>query len=72
LVEFIGKEIGVALTGNENVPFPIIITEGFGDFRMDSHYLEVFKQNDGKPVYLNGHTQIRAGVTRPKIILSKL
>lgn len=72
LVEFIGKEIGVALTGNENIPFPIIITEGFGEFSMNSYYQNIFKENNGKAVYLNGHTQIRAGVTRPKIILSKL
>ena len=45
---------------------------GFGEFRMDPSYQEIFKQNNGKSVYMNGHTQIRAGVTRPKIILSNL
>ncbi len=70
LVDFIGEEIGVALTGNENVPFPLILTEGFGDFAMEDAYWEFFKQNNGKSVCINGHTQIRAGVTRPEIIVN--
>ncbi len=70
LVDFIGKEIGVALTGNEIIPFPIIITEGFGNFEMATEYKEIFSSKNHKPIYINGHTQIRAGVTRPKIILS--
>ena len=69
IVEFIGEDIGVALTGNENIPFPLIITEGFGNFKMDKDYDKFFKENDGNMIYINGHTQIRAGVTRPKIIV---
>jgi len=69
LVKFIGKEIGVALTGNEDIPFPLIITEGFGNFEMNSDYLKTFTKNNGKDIYINGHTQIRAGVTRPKMII---
>jgi uncharacterized protein (TIGR01319 family) len=69
LVEFIGNEIGVALTGNESIPFPLIITEGFGDFKMKKNYREFFKKQTGKMTFMNGHTQIRAGVTRPKIIV---
>lgn len=70
LVDFTGEEIGVALTGNENIPFPLILTEGFGDFKMDKNYHDFFRQNNGKSVYVNGHTQIRAGVTRPEIIVN--
>jgi biotin carboxyl carrier protein len=69
LVEFIGEDIGVALTGNENIPFPLIITEGFGNFEMDKDYNKFFKEHDGNMIYINGHTQIRAGVTRPKMIV---
>jgi hypothetical protein len=71
LVEFIGEDIGVALTGNENIPFPLILTEGFGNFEMDEDYNKFFKEHDGNMIYINGHTQIRAGVTRPKIIVIK-
>ena len=70
LIDFTGEEIGVALTGNENIPFPLILTEGFGDFEMDRYYREFFQNNNGKSIYINGHTQIRAGVTRPEIIVN--
>ena len=69
LVQFIGKEIGVALTGNEDIPFPLILTEGFGNFKMNSDYFKTLSENNGKHIYINGHTQIRAGVTRPKMII---
>ncbi len=69
LVEFLGEEIGVALTGNENIPFPIILTEGFGDFRMNAVFENFFKEQQHKMIYMNGHTQIRAGVVRPQIII---
>ncbi|MCK4338363.1 MAG: glutamate mutase L, partial [Candidatus Cloacimonetes bacterium] len=69
LVKFIGEEIGVALTGREKIPFPIILTEGFGDFSMNETYKEFFKKANGKFTYMNGHTQIRAGVVRPKIVV---
>lgn len=69
LVKFTGKEIGVALTGNEDIPFPLIITEGFGSFEMNRDYRETLAENDGKNIYINGHTQIRAGVTRPIMII---
>ena len=69
LVEFLGEEIGVALTGNENIPFPIILTEGFGNFRMNAVFETFFKEQQHKKMYMNGHTQIRAGVVRPQMII---
>lgn len=71
LTEFIAEEIGVALTGNEKIPYPLIITEGFGNFQMESEYTDFLATKNGNWVYINGHTQIRAGVTRPTIILEK-
>jgi len=71
LINFIGEEIGVALTGNEKIPFPYILTEGFGDFEMCADYKEFLKEHNNEWCHINGHTQIRAGVTRPKIIINK-
>ncbi|MDN5354838.1 MAG: hypothetical protein PWQ09_1594 [Candidatus Cloacimonadota bacterium] len=71
LTKFLAEEIGVALTGNEKIPYPLIITEGFGNFQMDSKYKEFLQMQDEKWAYLNGHTQIRAGVTRPILLLEK-
>jgi uncharacterized protein (TIGR01319 family) len=72
LRQFIGNDIGVALTGNENIPFPFIITEGFGNFVMNKELLTLFNEHKDNWCYLNGHTQIRAGVIRPEIILQKI
>ncbi|MDY6915257.1 MAG: glutamate mutase L [Candidatus Cloacimonadota bacterium] len=72
LTEFIADEIGVALTGNEKIDFPFIITEGFGSFDMCQNYKKFLAENNGKWTYINGHTQIRAGVTRPTIIVAEL
>jgi len=66
-VSFYGQEIGVALTGDEKIPFTLILTEGFGSMEMRKEHLEFFRNYNGKTVSLSGRTQIRAGVTRPKI-----
>ena len=34
LSQFVGYEIGVSITGDEDVPFTLIITEGFGQLPM--------------------------------------
>lgn len=70
ITKFIGKEIGVALTGNEGIAFPIIVMNGFGEFKLDSDFIKVVKENSGKNCLLNPTTQIRAGVTRPKVIIN--
>ena len=72
ITKHIDKEIGIALTGRENIAFPIIITEGFGNFNMRKEYQEFLKNSHGKFCYMNPHTQIRAGVTRPTIIIQEI
>lgn len=70
VVQFIGKEIGVALTGNEDVSYPLILMNGFGDYKLSAEFVETVKKNEGHNCYLNPATQIRAGVTRPKISIN--
>jgi hypothetical protein len=69
LREFVGYDIGVAITGNENVPFALIITEGFGDLPMAERTFNLFKKFEGLKASSNGATQIRAGVQRPEVII---
>ncbi|MCD4651596.1 MAG: glutamate mutase L [Candidatus Cloacimonetes bacterium] len=69
IVAYLEQEIGVALTGNETLPAPIILTEGFGDTLMNNVYKEKLQQAENHLCYLDAHTQIRAGVTRPRILL---
>ena len=70
LVRSLGSEIGVAITGHEDVPTTLIITEGFGPMPMAGKTYELLKALDGHPVSVTGATQIRAGVMRPELIAS--
>jgi uncharacterized protein (TIGR01319 family) len=68
-VEFYGEEIGVALTGDESIPFTLILTEGFGSFEMNEASWSFLSSCPGSSVSLSGRTQIRAGVIRPHLIV---
>lgn len=68
-MEYSGRELGVAVTGDEDIPFTIVLTAGFGDFRMDEDCADFLRESIGRSVCLSGRTQIRAGVTRPTVIV---
>jgi len=69
LEEILGYELGVAITGQEEINLTLIITEGFGDIAMNPRTLEIFKEFEGSIACINGATQIRAGVIRPEVII---
>lgn len=69
LVDYLGYDIGVAITGHENIPLSLIVTEGFGKITMAHKTFELLQAVEGKHASLNGATQIRAGVMRPEIIV---
>ncbi len=69
LTTFTGQEIGVAITGQEEVGLTLIITEGFGKMNMSATTFKLLKSFDGYLACVNGATQIRAGVLRPEIII---
>lgn len=68
LKEYVGYDIGVAITGYEQVPMTLIITEGFGVLPMNSRVDEIMRGVSGNRVSINGATQVRAGAVRPEII----
>jgi len=71
VLDFIlGEPIGVAITGQEEVGFTLIVTEGFGDLKMAERTYSLLKSFEGKNASFNGTTQIRAGVVRPEVIIS--
>ncbi|MHA2067296.1 MAG: hypothetical protein ACXABY_23255 [Candidatus Thorarchaeota archaeon] len=69
LTSYLEYEMGVAITGNEDIGLTCIITEGFGEMAMASRTYNLLKGLDGMLTSLNGATQIRAGVIRPEIIV---
>ncbi len=69
LINYLGHDIGVAITGHEDIPLTIIITEGFGKMRMAHRTFDLFRNLQGLKASINGATQIRAGVMRPEIIV---
>ena len=69
LEEILGYELGVAITGHEDINLTLIITEGFGNIAMNPQTLDVFKEFEGSLACINGATQIRAGVIRPEVII---
>jgi len=70
LIRFLGYEIGVAITGQEDVGTTLIITEGFGRMKMPHRTFDLLKSFDGREASINGATQIRAGVIRPEIVIA--
>jgi len=69
LSDFLGYEIGVAITGKEDIGLTIIVTEGFGRMRMAGKTFNLLNKLEGRLACVNGATQIRAGVIRPEIIV---
>ena len=69
LTTFTGEEIGVAITGQEEVGITLIITEGFGNMNISHRTFELLSEFEGYSASVNGTTQIRAGVLRPEIII---
>jgi hypothetical protein len=69
LIDYLGYDIGVAITGHENIPLTVIITEGFGTIAMAQRTFDLLKSLEGKSASINGATQIRAGVIRPEVVV---
>ncbi len=69
LKKLLGYNIGVAITGHEDIGLTIVVTEGFGKIKIAKKTLELLKRFNGHKASLHGITQIRAGVMRPEIII---
>jgi hypothetical protein len=69
LRDFLGYDLGVAITGTEDVNLTIVVTEGFGEIAMAQRTFDLLASRAGADASLNGATQIRAGVMRPEILI---
>jgi transcription antitermination factor NusG len=69
LRDFLGYDIGVAITGSEDTSTTLVVTEGFGQINMAAKTYELLKRHQGEMACMNGATQIRAGVIRPELVI---
>lgn len=69
LRDILGYDLGVAITGSEQIGITLVITEGFGEIAMAKRTFELFSSREGDDAAVNGATQIRAGVMRPEIVI---
>jgi hypothetical protein len=71
LRELLGKDLGVAITGSEELGFTLVLTEGFGRIPMAGRTWRLLEAHRGEHASVSGATQIRAGVMRPEIIIPR-
>ena len=69
LRRLLGYDLGVAITGTEEIGLTVIVTEGFGEIAMARRTFEILRDCHGRQASVSGATQIRAGVMRPEIIV---
>lgn len=69
LKDILGYDLGVAITGAEDLGLTLVMTEGFGKINMAEKTFDLLKKCEGRKASMSGATQIRAGVIRPEIII---
>lgn len=69
LRQLLGYDIGVAVTGTEQIGITLVVTEGFGMIPMAEYTFRLLSSRNGENASVSGATQIRAGVMRPEIIV---
>jgi hypothetical protein len=71
LRQLLGKDLGVAITGSEDLGITLVLTEGFGHIRMAERTWSLLGAHRGQVASVSGATQIRAGVLRPEIVIPR-
>ena len=69
LRELLGRDLGVAITGQEELGLTIVLTEGFGHIAMAGRTWDLLRASAGRVASVSGATQIRAGVMRPELLI---
>jgi hypothetical protein len=69
LVEFLGEEPGVILTGAEDLPFSLILLSGVGNVSPEKEDFRQLERNAGCNCVMFTTTRLRAGVERPFLLV---
>jgi hypothetical protein len=59
------------ITGHERAGLTLMMTEGFGKIPMLDATYDILRKFEGKTAFLNGATQMRAGVIRPEVVVPR-
>jgi transcription antitermination factor NusG len=65
----LGYDLGVAITGAEDIGLAVVVTEGFGRMTMAERTFSLLSSRQGLKASISGATQIRAGVIRPEVVI---
>ena len=65
----LGYDLGVAITGSEEIGLSVVVTEGFGRMTMADRTYDLLASRRGMKASVSGATQIRAGVIRPEVVI---
>ncbi len=71
LTGYLGYDLGMAVTGHEDVSMTVIVTEGFGWLAVAERTHALLRRLEGRAASINGTTQVRAGAVRPEIIVAR-
>lgn len=71
LKRLLGRDLGVAITGSEEIGLTLVLTEGFGRIAMAQRTWRLLESHAGRIASVSGATQIRAGVLRPEILVPR-
>lgn len=69
LVDFLGGDPGVILTGDEDIPFSIVILRGIGGRKLEEGIHTDLLKLTGSNCVLFTTTRMRAGVERPMVLI---
>ena len=69
LRDLLGYDLGVAITGSEDIGLTLVLTEGFGLMPIAQRTFDLLQSRRGSMASVSGATQIRAGVLRPEIVI---
>ncbi len=69
VLSLVGEHANLGITGDEDVPFPIVVMEGFHPCPIREEVFSALAKFEGDTVSIRGVTHIRAGVIRPEVIL---
>lgn len=72
LEKFTGKSLGISMTGDEDLPLTLVISEGFGSLAISERIEDILKPLSGKDASFSGATQVRAGAIRPELIITQV